>query len=149
MGKGGPDGTTCWQFVVNSTPKPQPRPRLTKAGRAYNPKSADFYKMHVGMAAKQAMSEAPTPLSGPLELEVIFYMPRPKRLAKGASDVPHLCRPDTDNLLKSTQDALQMASVVSDDSYFYRVTGAKYYADHDMPARAVIRIILAGDTLEG
>lgn len=122
---------------------------MTRAGRAYNPKSADFYKMHVGMAAKQAMSEAPTPLSGPLELEIIFYMPRPKRLPKGVSGVPHLCRPDTDNLIKSTQDALQMASVVSDDSCFYRVTASKYYTDHDMPARAVIRIILAEDALEG
>ena len=149
MGDGRTDGATSWQFVVNTAPKPQPRPRLTKAGRAYNPKSADFYKMHVGMAAKQAMAEAPTPLSGPLEIEVIFYMPRPKRLPKGAEGVPHLCRPDTDNLLKSTQDALQMASVVSDDSYFYRVTASKFYADYDSPARAVIRIILAESALDG
>ncbi len=148
MGKGRTNGPPSWEFVVNSTPKPQPRPRLTKAGRAYNPKSADFYKMHVGMAAKQAMQEAPTPLSGPLELEVIFYMPRPKRLPKTAYDVPHVCRPDTDNLIKSTQDALQMASVVSDDSCFYRLTASKFYADHDSPARAVIRIILAENALD-
>ncbi len=148
MGQGGSNGATCWEFVVNSAPKPQPRPRLTKAGRAYNPKSADFYKMHVGMAAKQAMAEAPTPLSGPLELEVTFFMPRPKRLPKGALGVPHLCRPDTDNLVKSTQDALQMASVVADDSYFYRVTASKFYADYDTPSRAVIRIILAAESLE-
>jgi Holliday junction resolvase RusA-like endonuclease len=105
--------------------------------------------MHIGMAAKEAMKAAPTPLSGPLELEVIFYMPRPKRLPKGAEGVPHICRPDTDNLLKSTQDALQMASVVSDDSCFYKVSGAKYYADYGTPARAVIRIILAEEALEG
>ena len=104
--------------------------------------------MHVGMAAKQAMSEAPTPLSGPLALEVVFHMPRPKRLPKGLLSVPHLCRPDTDNLVKSTQDALQMASVVSDDSCFYRLTASKFYADYDTPSRAVIRIILAGESLE-
>jgi Holliday junction resolvase RusA-like endonuclease len=104
--------------------------------------------MHVGMAAKQSMAEAPTPLSGPLELEVVFHMPRPKRLPKGVIGVPHLCRPDTDNLVKSTQDALQMASVVADDSYFYRVTASKFYADYDTPSRAVIRIILAGESLE-
>lgn len=104
--------------------------------------------MHVGMAAKQAMQEAPTPLSGPLELEVIFFMPRPKRLPKGQMEVPHTSRPDTDNLIKSTQDALQMASVVSDDSCFYRVTASKYYADYDTPARAVISIIMAEEALD-
>ena len=100
------------------------------------------------MAAKQSMAEAPTPLSGPLQLEVTFFMPRPKRLPKGAEMVPHLCRPDTDNLVKSTQDALQMASVVADDSYFYLVTASKYYADYDTPSRAVIRITLANASLE-
>ncbi len=149
MGKGKRDESSGWSFVVNSTPKPQPRPRLTKAGRAYNPKSADFYKMHVGMAAKEAMKAAPTPLSGPLELEVIFFMPRPMRMAKGAMNVPHVCRPDIDNLLKSTQDALQMASVVRDDAVFYSVTARKMYAEHGDPARAVVRIILAEGTLEG
>lgn len=105
--------------------------------------------MHVGMAAKEAMKAAPTPLSGPLELEVIFYMPRPMRMAKGAMNVPHVCRPDIDNLLKSTQDALQMASVVRDDAVFYSVTARKMYAEYGDPARAVVRIILAEGALEG
>tara|TARA_R100001460_G_scaffold13476_4_gene30344 strand:- start:2322 stop:2690 length:369 start_codon:yes stop_codon:yes gene_type:complete len=120
---------------------------MTKRGHTYNPKNADFWKMHVGMAAKDAMKEAPTPLSGPLILEIEFRMPRPKRLRKADVDIPHTCRPDTDNLVKSTQDALQMASVVGDDSIFFDVHAVKYYSNPDDPSFARIRIIQAPDPL--
>jgi len=121
---------------------------MTRKGHTYNPKSADFWKMHVGLAAKEALEDAPTPFSGPVRLECEFYMPRPKRLKKDQIKVPHTKRPDADNILKSTQDALQMSSVVTDDSVFYHVTGVKYYADPDMQACAKIRIILEGPALE-
>lgn len=148
MGEGNGDGTGRWEFVVNSTPKPQPRPRMTKRGHTYNPKNADFWKMHVGMAAKEAMKGAPTPLAGPLIIDIEFRMPRPKRLRKGDLDIPHTCRPDTDNLIKSTQDALQMASVVSDDSVFFQVHAVKYYSNPDEPSHAKIGIITARNPLE-
>ena len=121
---------------------------MTRKGHTYNPKSADFWKTHVGLAAKEALEDAPTPFSDPVRLECTFYMPRPKRLRKSQTGVPHTKRPDTDNILKSTQDALQMASVVTDDSVFYHVTGIKYYADPDVQSHAKIRIILERPALE-
>tara|TARA_Y100001938_G_C7935434_1_gene351511 strand:- start:159 stop:527 length:369 start_codon:yes stop_codon:yes gene_type:complete len=121
---------------------------MTRKGHTYNPKSADFWKMHVGMAAKEALADAPTPFSCPVILRCEFYMPRPKRLKASEVNVPHTKRPDTDNLLKSTQDALQMASVVTDDSVFYDVTGVKHYADPDEQSHARISIILVRPALE-
>jgi len=122
---------------------------MTKRGHTYNPKNADFWKTHVGIAAKEAMRDAPTPLSGPLAIEIDFRMPRPKRLRKSDIDIPHICRPDTDNLLKSTLDALQAASVVGDDCIFFRVHVAKYYSNPDDPSHAKIRIIPVANPLEG
>jgi Holliday junction resolvase RusA-like endonuclease len=121
---------------------------MTKRGHTYNPKNADFWKMHVGMAAKAAMKSAPTPLTGALVIEVDFRMPRPKRLRKADVDIPHTCRPDTDNLLKSTLDALQAASVVADDCVFFDVHAVKYYANPGDPSHAQIRIITARSPLD-
>ena len=148
MGKGNRDGIDRWEFVVNSTPKPQPRPRMTKRGHTYNPKNADFWKMHVGMAAKEAMKNAPTPLTGALKIDIEFRMPRPKRLRKADVDIPHTSRPDTDNLVKSTLDALQMASVVADDSVFYDLRAVKYYSNPEDSSHAKIRIITARSPLD-
>lgn len=103
--------------------------------------------MHVGMAAKEALQDAATPFSCPVILECIFVMPRPKRLKKGLLGLYHTKRPDTDNLLKSTLDALQVASCVTDDSVFCDVRGVKRYADPGEQSHAKISIILAEDPL--
>lgn len=122
---------------------------MTKRGHSYNPKNADFWKMHVGIAAKAAMQNSPTPLFCPLILNIEFRMPRPQRLRKTDVDIPHTCRPDTDNLIKSTQDALQGASVVTDDCVFFDVHATKYYANPGEPSHAKISIITARSPLDG
>lgn len=99
--------------------------------------------MHVGIAAKEALQDAPTPFSCPVILECIFVMPRPKRMKKSLTNVYHIKRPDVDNILKATQDALQMASCVTDDSVFCDIRAIKRYADPDEQSHAKISIILA------
>ena len=121
---------------------------MTRKGHTYNPKNADFWKMHVGIAAKAAMKEAPTPLTGALIIKIDFRMPRPKRLRMADVDTPHICRPDTDNLLKSTLDALQAASVVADDCVFFDVHAVKYYSNPGSPSHAKISIITTPSPLD-
>jgi Holliday junction resolvase RusA-like endonuclease len=72
--------------------------------------------------------------SGAMELEVIALFPRPQRLMR-ASDpnerVPHLAKPDADNIAKAVCDALQNSGAVTDDAIIVRLTVTKFYADRE------------------
>lgn len=56
-------------------------------------------------------------------------MRRPARIKKTEMDVPHLCRPDIDNLLKSTLDAIVDAGILKDDCIVYKTSMTKRYAN--------------------
>jgi Holliday junction resolvase RusA-like endonuclease len=87
------------------------------------------YKAALQMAVRQA--GAPRgPLEGPLRLLVGFYLPRPAKLMRKKDPngpVPHTAKPDVDNLLKSTKDALN-GLVWRDDSQICAVEAHKWYA---------------------
>lgn len=80
------------------------------------------YKAALQLAAKQV--HPGPPLNGPLSLDLTILMPRPGRLRWKKREMPRLwhdVKPDDENILKSTQDALsgvcwhddaQVASVV-------------------------------------
>lgn len=56
------------------------------------------------------------PFDGPVELEIVFVLPRPKGLAKTTPGLlRHWKRPDYDNLTKGTQDALSRSGFWHDD----------------------------------
>lgn len=58
------------------------------------------------MVYLQALKHRPRKLwDGPIIMELLFLMPRPKSLAKKV--VYHTKKPDLDNLAKSIKDALQ------------------------------------------
>lgn len=94
-------------FTVPGTPKSQPRPRVSKNGGVFNPKSADAYKACCQLAASQAMQ---SPLDGPVYLSVVAVFPRPQKRngRKHQSDgrYRHTQKPDADNVLKAIKDAL-------------------------------------------
>lgn len=126
-------------FFVNATPKPQPRPRATKIGnhaRVYNPKDADDWKTAVMAAAREAMNGAEA-LTGPLRVDICFYLPRPKghygtgrNAGKLKDSAPLWCdkKPDIDNLTKSTVDALTDIGLWHDDSQIVEQALSKTYA---------------------
>jgi len=103
-------------FTVPTVPIAQPRQRhriISGGGRTfahnYTPTRdpVNAYKAAVQMAAQEAYRGSP--LAGPLSVSMVFVMPRPKSLiwkAKPMPRVPHVGKPDRDNLMKSTQDAL-------------------------------------------
>ncbi len=97
-------------------PKAQGRPRARNAGKFIqvydDPKSAkEKHKLEVVVQEK-----APdTPLDCPLQVDLEFYMPRPKGhygtgknggKLKDSSPLHHTKRPDIDNLRKLVMDAL-------------------------------------------
>jgi Holliday junction resolvase RusA-like endonuclease len=75
--------------------------------------------------------------TGPLRLEVEFYLPRPK--ARKNNDYVAV-KPDIDNLLKSTMDALSNAGVWHDDAQVAAIVSTKRYESANQAIGAVIRL---------
>jgi len=69
------------------------------------------------------------PLSGPLEIEAVFYLARPSTVKRALPTVP----PDLDKLERGLWDAVVQAGLVVDDSLFVRSLSTKLYADLRAP----------------
>lgn len=115
---------------VPGAPKAQPRPRRSANGGVYTPDSADRWKSAV--AGFVTGNKPPRVMQGPIEVELIFHMPRPARLNRKsdpAGVVPAVTKADVDNLAKAVLDAITQTGVVwSDDNQVWRLTVVRWYA---------------------
>ena len=124
-------------LVIHGKPAPQPRVRAYRRGAhagVYTPATADAWKGQVMLAASLYRGQFTT---GPLRLEVEFYQPRSK--AHKHDDYVTV-KPDLDNLLKSTMDALSNAGVWHDDAQVAAVVMSKRYESANQSIGAVIRL---------
>jgi Holliday junction resolvase RusA-like endonuclease len=90
----------------------------------------------------------PAPLDGPLNVRIVFWLPRPRshygtgrnalRLRPGAPPLP-AGPPDLSKLTRATEDALTDAGIWRDDAQVTHCRTAKRYAE-DWPPGALIRI---------
>jgi Holliday junction resolvase RusA-like endonuclease len=87
------------------------------------------------------------PIEGPVNLDVIFLMPRPKThlnskgILKKSAPYEHTKKPDLTKLLRSTEDALvQDAHILKDDSQIVDQHVTKGYCQGSQPPGAHIRI---------
>lgn len=120
-------------FTVPAVPVPQPRPRAVlahgglgarvhevthiKNARTGERKAHPIvaFKATVRLAAERAYQGPP--LAGPLDMTLGFVMPRPASLVWKTRPMPrawHGKKPDVDNLVKSTLDALRGLLFVDD-----------------------------------
>jgi Holliday junction resolvase RusA-like endonuclease len=105
-----------------------PNDKHTKAVIAYL-----NYKEVIGWTAK---NNAPRePYKGAIEASMTFYMPIPqswsqkKQEAHKGDNVPHISKPDIDNLEKGLYDSLNKI-IFKDDGQIYKVKEkAKYYSE--------------------
>jgi crossover junction endodeoxyribonuclease RusA len=88
----------------------------------------------VAFAALDLITDGWQLLDEPLELSVIFYLPRPKTATREFPAV----MPDVDKLLRAVFDSLS-GVIYLDDSRIIRATAQKLYADDRGPG-AVIRV---------
>jgi crossover junction endodeoxyribonuclease RusA len=124
-----------YQLIVSGVPKAQPRPRMASSGHAYNPNSADAWKAEVKSAFIPCRRPA---ITGPIFLRIDFFLPRPKSMKETPCREPHVKKPDIDNLLKSTMDALTEAEIWKDDAAVFNVGMAKYYARNGKTGAQII-----------
>jgi crossover junction endodeoxyribonuclease RusA len=73
-------------------------------------------------------------LEDPVELSVIFYLPRPKTATR---DFPAVM-PDLDKLIRSVGDSLT-GTIIRDDSRIIAIQAQKLYADDRGPG-AIVRV---------
>ncbi len=128
------------QFTVSTLPVAQPRQRhrafqvdgQTRVSN-YTPTRhpVNAFKSALQDALKRAYGGAP--LDGPLLLNVLFLMPRPKAMVWKKRPMPrafHDVKPDLDNLEKALKDALK-GLAWRDDSQVADVIKRKRYAAGD------------------
>ena len=130
-------------FHVAHLPIAQPRAKATMRGRhasVYNPdrvKTATGTKPHPVVEFKYAVRQAAIaamvgrgPFDGAVCLSWVAVFPRPQRLLKKSSPqgrIPHIAKPDRDNLDKAICDALK-GLVLSDDCVVWDGRLTKVYA---------------------
>lgn len=104
------------------------------------------WKDSVIVAARDALNGA-KPLTGPLQLDVAFYVSRPaghygtgrnRHLVKASSPRYPAVRPDATKLLRAVEDAMTEAGVWRDDAQVVAQTVVKYYGS---PDRAEIEVL--------
>lgn len=125
-----------YQLYFDIEPVQQQRPRFARRGnfvRTYDPKkTADFKKQLHQLATAQFTDE---PLTGSLKVEIKFYRAIQKSISKKEHDKraknehrPSV-KPDLDNYIKSSLDALT-GVIWADDNEIVDLATGKYYAEH-------------------
>ena len=116
-------------FFVPGRPMPQKRPKVYRRGnfiQAVDPSKKDKLAW-VKLAKTCAKLEL---LDGPLAVTLVFHMPIPKSLKRKIEPgMVHCKKPDIDNLIKFTLDALT-GVLFFDDSHVAQITAKKTYSDN-------------------
>ncbi|MFF8406975.1 RusA family crossover junction endodeoxyribonuclease [Streptomyces sp. NPDC015684] len=146
----------AFEITVHGTPGPQGSKNKNASGALYESSAkVKPWREAVKSAALDTLAydESWQPLREPVRLEVVFTLPRPKShfgtgrnagLVKPSAPQYPTGKPDTDKLLRSTQDALKDAGVLVDDSVVTDTVAAKRFvltgADTLSHPGAVVRV---------
>jgi Holliday junction resolvase RusA-like endonuclease len=123
------------RFKVYGIPKPQGSmvpflDRKTGQARvkASNEISHRSWRQEVANAAASAAEDLPGPLDGALALEVVFRFPMTKARPKAdrlAGTVLKTTAPDTSKLVRSIEDSMEAAGLITNDARFAVVLATK------------------------
>ena len=115
-------------ITINSPPKAQPRPRVTKWG------TFDAAKDIKNWARIQISEQVTEKLDCPLKMDVKYFLPIPKTTSKKkkalmlSNEIKHVKRPDIDNFVKLTLDVLNNIAFY-DDSQIWSLSATKLYSE--------------------
>ena len=123
------------ELIFNIEPQQQERPRATGRGkfiRMYDPPKTAKFKKQLRALAAETYHDAP--LEGEIYLKVAFYRKVQKNVSKKEHDRRvsgarrPIVKPDLDNYIKSTLDALN-GVIWTDDAAIVELNTSKWYAD--------------------
>lgn len=127
-------------FVVAATPAPQGSKNAYLRGARVvlveSSTSLPAWRRAVAEAARAACDDYP--LDGALDVDVTFYVPRPKSVARRARAMPTV-KPDVDKLVRSLFDGITDGALWVDDARVTDLAARKRYAD-DHPVGAVVTV---------
>ena len=123
-------------LTIYGEPAPQGSKRYLGNGRFIEAsKKLAPWRAAVALAVRQLGDV--DPFTGPVLVQAVFFLPRPKTIRRLWPTVP----PDTDKLLRALGDGLSVDSnILADDSLIVRWEAEKRYADEHPPG-ASVRII--------
>ena len=113
------------EFTVPGNPVGKGRPRFTKIGHAYTPKSTVEYESFIRKCYKEQCGNSM--LEGAVCMTLMVYVPVPKSAPKKkqaqmlSGEIRPLTKPDNSNILKGVEDALNGVAYTDD----------KQICDHD------------------
>jgi Holliday junction resolvase RusA-like endonuclease len=116
-------------FFIEGEPAPQgSKTGFVKNGRVVMIESSTKVKpwrAAVTQKTAQHMSwETLNPLDSPVEIALVFYLPKPKSVKRKWPSV----KPDLDKLIRSTFDGLTTGGLYTDDALVIAVSASKQYA---------------------
>lgn len=119
-------------ITIHGNPISWKRPGInTKTGHLYDQQAneKDKYRWQISSQITEK------PFTGPLELDIIFYIPIPKSTSKAkynqmiSGKMHHFSKPDIDNLQKFVLDCMT-GIVYQDDCQIFNIRAAKCWSDH-------------------
>lgn len=122
-------------MILNIEPVEQARPRATRYGRSirvYDPPKVSKYKKRLSQLARSQYKDEP--LGGMLAVEITFYrqvqqsLSKIERARRLSGEHRPTVKPDLDNYVKSTLDALN-GILWTDDAHIVDLHAHKYYSD--------------------
>lgn len=110
------------EFSVRGRPVPQGSIRHLGAGRPAvhaNAKTLKPWRELVQHAVEELIAERAleVPILGPIRLDLVFTVPKPKSAPKRCRIWP-TTRPDRGKLARAVEDAIQFSGLIKDDSQF-------------------------------
>jgi Holliday junction resolvase RusA-like endonuclease len=128
-------------FIVPRPPVAKGRPRITTVHgsvRTFTPKKTRNFELDVAAVASEHIDGV---IDGPVAVDILAVLPRPKRLYRkkdpeGLVWAPK--RPDADNIRKAVLDGL--STVLHDDAQVCAGETLKVYSEKDKQARTVVRV---------
>jgi len=139
-----------YEFTIPGKPIPKARPRFYKRGKfvkVYNSQEKEEGEFALN-AFESLIKVGGKKLSGPVFLDIIFHLKRPKShygtgknsetLKKNAPKF-HVSKPDVDNLVKFVMDSLNKVTWY-DDSQVFQVIGRKEYSETEETVLKIIEV---------
>lgn len=141
------------QVWIPGLPRPQGSLKIvtsTSTGKPFAKNSQqliEYRGLAVSIYSLQWVGQPP--MSGPLLLECVFVLPRPKThygtgrnsgLIKKSAPAHPTSAPDLDKLVRTHGDALTIAGVIEDDAQIAQIRAVKTFQTNTLAVGALIRV---------
>jgi Holliday junction resolvase RusA-like endonuclease len=135
----------AYQGIIQGPPVAMGRPRITKTGRAYTPKTSRSYKDEAVKNLRASCGEDWIPLDGIFKVTISFLHPRTKRLYLKAGELTsgriwRPKKPDIDNLLKMVLDCITQSDIWIDDNRVVSLSCEDMYCGANEEAHTLFSI---------